>query len=298
MTHFANVMQRMFNTPVMIRQEKAEMIVAALADRLGIASLQRMDGSAMTSVEMNAMAAVGRRERRVESRMFDVVDNVAWIPISGTLVHKLGSLDPYSGMTGYDGIMTKVRSAMADEDVRAIWLDIDSPGGEVSGCFDTAREIAAYSKRSGGKPIWAMCNETACSAAYAIASAADKVFAPETSVVGSIGVYILFVDWTKALDKDGIAVQFIRSGTKKARGSGYEAIDADTIAKLQASVDETREMFVRLVASNRRLTQQKVRDTEADWYGGNAALNLGLIDGVMSEVEAFSKLQQSLARAG
>lgn len=298
MTQFAHIMQRMFNTPVMIRQDKAEMIVAALSERLGVARFDRLDGSAMTSIEMNQMAAVGRRERRAERRMFDMVDNVAWVPVSGTLVHKLGSLDPYSGMTGYDGIITKVRAAMADDEVKAIWLDVDSPGGEVSGCFDTAREIAAYTKRAGGKPIWAMCNEQACSAAYAIACAADKVYAPETAVAASIGVYILHVDWTKALDEDGISVRFFRAGEKKARGSGLEPIDADTEAKLTASVQQTRDLFVKHVAANRRISAKSVFDTESDWFSAPEALKLGLIDGVLSEVEAFAKLQRSLARAG
>lgn len=297
MTHFAHVMQRMFNTPVMIRQDKAEMIVAALSERLGITRFDRMDGSAMTSVEMNEMAAVGRSERRPERKMFDLVANVAWIPVSGTLVHKLGSLDPYSGMTGYDGIIAKVRAAMADDDVKAIWLDIDSPGGEVAGCFDAAREIAANNKSAGGKPIWAMCNEQACSAAYAIACAADKVYAPETAIVASIGVYILYVDWTKALDEDGIAVTFFRAGEKKARGSGLEPIDDATITKLTGSVEQTRDLFVRHVAANRRISAKSVLETESDWFSAPDALKLGLIDGVLSEVEAFAKLQRSLARA-
>lgn len=298
--NFAHVASRMFNVPIMLRESKAEMLVAALANRLGIARLDRMDGSAMTVVEMNAAAADATSGPRREARYYDVVDGVAMIPIEGTLVHKLGSIDPYSGMTGYDGIASKLRQARADDEVQAIWLDIHSPGGEVYGCFDLAREIAAGSQKgNGGKPVWAMVNEEACSAAYAIACAADKAYGPETSVSGSIGAYIMYVDWTKALDDEGIAVRFFREYDLKGRGSGFEDLDDETAQQLQASVAQTVDLFARHVAANRRqVTLTNVKEMRSRWFDAPQALEWGLIDGIMSEVEAFAKLQRSLARRG
>jgi ClpP class serine protease len=195
MKDFARIAGRLFNNPIAIHPQKAEMLVAVLGERLGIVRLDRMDGTAMAATEFNAVAATGRADadgRKAKS--YELVDGVAFIPVEGTLVHKSGWIGPSSGMTGYDGILTQCREAWDDPDVRAVWLDIDSPGGEVQGCFDCADELYANSKANGGKPLWAMVNEQATSAAYALASAADKIFLPRTGITASIGVYILYVD--------------------------------------------------------------------------------------------------------
>jgi ClpP class serine protease len=299
MTKLAHIAGRLFNTPLMLRPEKAEMLVAALAERIGIASFERMGAEAMTAVEMNERKSQGLGEPQSADRYYDVVEGIAMIPIEGTLVHKSGWIGSWSGMTGYDGIMTMVRQARMDDAVRAIWLDIHSPGGEVSGCFDAAAEIAAGSKRYGGKPVWAMVNEEACSAAYALASAADRVYGTRTSVSGSIGVYMMYVDWNDALSEEGIKVTFFREYDLKARGSGLEPMDKETSKKFQDSVAQTAGMFTDLVASNRRnLTKAGIKAMRSQWYDGPQALQLGLIDGIMSELEAFAKLQRSMKRAG
>lgn len=297
MSSFAGIASRLLNCPIALRPEKAEMLVAVLAERLGIARLDRMDGSAMTAVEMNGHAASGREGSAAADRFYDMADGIAIIPIEGTLVHKSGWIGSYSGMMGYDGIATMFRQAMSDPAVNGIWLDINSPGGEVSGCFDLADEIAASNKGHGGKPVWAIANEQACSAAYALASAADKLLTPRTGMVGSIGCYMLYVDQTKALKDAGIEVQFIRSGAKKALGSGLETVDDATLAKFQTDVDRTRDIFAKLVARNRAMSVKSVMATEADWYSADDALALGLVDGVMSEIEGFARFQRYLKRA-
>lgn len=297
MMDYARVASRLLNSPIMLRPEKAEMLVAVLAERLGIARLDRMDGSAMTAVEMNSLALAGREESASIARYYDLVDGVAMIPVEGTLVHKSGWIGAHSGMTGYDGILAMDRQARLDPECKARLLDLDSPGGEVQGCFDAADEIYATNKKNGGKPVWALVNEQATSAAYALASAADKIFMPRTGITGSIGVYILYVDQTKALTKEGLEIDFIRSGEKKARGNGLEAMEDETRAKFQERVDSDRNLFARTVARNRGVSVKSVMETEGDWYGANEALERGLIDGILSEVETFAKLQRSLKRA-
>lgn len=298
MTDLPRIAGRLFNRPIALRPEKAEMLIAVLGERLGVARLDRMDASAMTRVEMNERKADGLSGSGRRDRYYDVVDGIAIIPVEGTLVHKSGWVGAYSGMTGYDGIALLLRQARADDEVKAIWLDIHSPGGEVSGCFDLADEIAAGSKRHGGKPVWAMVNEEACSAAYAIASAADRIYGTRTSVSGSIGVYMLYVDWNDALSADGIKVTFYREYDLKARGSGYEPMDPETEKQWKASVAQTADMFTKLVAGNRRgLTTAGIKAMRSQWYDGPQALKLGLLDGMLSEVEAFAKLQRHLKRA-
>jgi ClpP class serine protease len=146
--------------------------MAALADRFGVARLFRPSG------EVVNLAGTDFQGGRAEERAYEVAAGVAIIPICGTLVQKLGTLRPYSGMTGYDGIRANLSMALEDPAVEAIMLDIDSPGGEVAGCFDLVDAI--YAAR-GTKPIWAILSESAYSAAYAIASAADHITVPWTS---------------------------------------------------------------------------------------------------------------------
>ncbi|CAE6858377.1 hypothetical protein R75461_07844 [Paraburkholderia nemoris] len=88
------------------------------------------------------------------------------------LVQKLGTLRPYSGMTGYDGIRANLSMALAHDAVRAIVLDMDRPGGEVAGCFDLADAI--YAAR-GQKPAWVIFTESAYSAAYSLTSACERI---------------------------------------------------------------------------------------------------------------------------
>ena len=291
---------QLFNVPLMIDEAKAEVIVCALQERLGVVSFERMDGTTLEASEMvqqHASASDAEWRGRARDRLYPAAEGVAVIEIDGTLVHKYGYLDPVSGMTGYDGIAQKLRAAMADDDVRAIWLDIDSPGGAVAGCFALAQEIAACTKSEGGKLIWAFVNEQATSAAYALACVCDKIFTTPDGVIGSIGSFCMHVDLTEALSKEGVKVEIIRAGAEKAKAGPYEPLEDKTRAKLQAWVDDTRARFAQLVAAGRRMSQAAVLMTEADWFTAPEALKLGLIDGIMTEPEAWAKLQRSLKRA-
>jgi signal peptide peptidase SppA len=287
--------QRVFNTPLLLRPEKAEIIVCALSERLGVSKLDRVDGTTLGVLEMRAAASDASRNGQ-KRKLYAEADGVAVIPIHDTLVQRSDYVDPESGVTGYNWIAQKLRAAMADDEVRAIWFDIDSPGGEANGCFALAEEIALCTKSEGGKPIWAYVNEQATSGAYALASVCDKIFAPEGAIAASIGAYIMHVDFSKALTEEGIVVSIIQSGDRKARANEFEPLDDPAREKLQAFVDRTRNQFAALVASGRRLPVKKVMDTEADWFDAQECLSLGLIDGIMSEGEAWAKLQRSLAR--
>lgn len=295
--HFGQIAQRLFNVPLAIEPTKAEVICAALHQRLGILQVERMDSTVMGVVDMKAMVDDAYRAGRSD-KVFHMDSGVAVIPVTGTLLHRYGHLDPWSGCSGYDGIARKLRAALSDNDVRAIWLDIDSPGGEVSGLFALVREIAMSTQsETGGKPIWAYANEMACSAAYAIASVCDKVFAPKEAIVGSIGAIIMHTDFTEMLDANGIKVTMIRGGERKARGSAYEALDEATLTKLQEAVEKTRREFAGYVAMGRNLDVDAVLATEADWFDGEEANDLGLIDGVGDESEIWERLMRTLQRS-
>ncbi|TCK36717.1 signal peptide peptidase SppA [Paraburkholderia sp. BL8N3] len=278
--------QRMFNTPLAIAPNKVEIVIAALADRFGITALFRANGERFALSEFAVDAA-----DEAYDRPYEVVAGVAVIPILGTLVQKSGYLRPFSGMTGYDGIRANLSMALDDDSVRAILLDIDSNGGEVTGLFDLVD--AMYNAR-GRKPIWAALSECAYSAAYAIASAADRITVPRTGGTGSVGVVCAHVDFSKALSKEGIAVTLIHYGARKVDGNEFNPLSNEALARFQAQVDEMGELFVATVARNRQLPTNAVRDTEAETFLGAAGVEIGFADAVMAPDEAFRALLAEL----
>lgn len=297
MMNYPLIGQRLFNVPLMLRPEKCEVVVAALLDHFGVAKLNRIDGTSLGVIELRqqaqeaqAAAEDGDRPRKA----YQVIDGVGIIPIHGSLVQRGDWLDAMSGVTGYNQLDDKLEAAMDDRDVRSILLDADSPGGEVAGCFDLARKIANYSSRNGGKPIIAAVNEQACSAGYALISGADEIYMPETGVAGSIGVWTLLVDLTRALDKDGIEVTMIRAGDRKARGGPWERADKEIVTKLMNWVEATREQFARLVADHRRISFDDVMATQGDWYHGDETMTRGLVDGT-GPFEAIFERARKLA---
>lgn len=298
MSKFARVSSRLFNSPLMLRPEKAEMLCAALVDRLGIASLDRIDGTTLAAshLRQKAMEDDGWYAKPKTPRdMYGVRRAVATVDISGTLVHKLGGVEPYSGMQGYDQIERIIADAQANEEVGVVLAEIDSPGGEVAGCFEFARKLRTMGARGGGKPIIAFANEMACSAAYAIASSCDAVMTTETGITGSIGVWTMLVDMTKGLQKGGIEATMIRAGERKARGGPYEHADRETFSKLQAWVNETWDIFAAHVSEGRPISKEAVLSLEGDWFTGQDALDLGLVDAVDSP-EAIFEAVAKLAR--
>ncbi|EMH4535322.1 TPA: S49 family peptidase [Morganella morganii subsp. morganii] len=272
--------QKLFNTPLAIHPQKAEVIVSSLTERLGITQIR--------STMMEDDDGYFSRKARKDSG-YDVLEGIAIIPVYGTLVQKLGTLRPYSGMTGYDGIRRVFLTAVNDPEVKGICLDIDSPGGEVAGCFDLVDLI--YAER-GKKPIHAILSENAFSAAYAIASAADKIYVPRTGGVGSVGVIVIHCDWSQHIKDDGLKVSIITYGNRKAESNPYVALSDEAKAAIQHDVDEMGRLFVSTVSRNRGLSETVIRNTQAACYLAAEGVQMGLADSVASPDVAFQELMK------
>jgi signal peptide peptidase SppA len=290
-SRFAFLAQRLFNVPLALHPAKAEILLAVLADRIGIASVRGLDGDIHEPGASMRSASDVDMSPRVVPGGYDVLAGVAVIPVYGTLVHRLGTLRPESGMTGYDGIRQNYLTALADDAVRAIVLDIDSPGGEVSGAFDLADSI--YRTR-GTKPVWAILSENAYSAAYAIASAADRITVPRTGGIGSIGVVWMHVDWSRALNDAGLAVTFVTWGDRKLDGYPELPLSPEARERAQRDIDETGELFAATVARNRGLSIDAIRAMQAGTFAGAQGVAAGLADTVQAPDEAFASLLESL----
>lgn len=272
--------QKLFNTPLAIHPQKAEVIVSSLTERLGITQIR----SAMMEDDDEYFSRKARKDSG-----YDVLEGIAVIPVYGTLVQKLGTLRPYSGMTGYDGIRRVFLTAVNDPEVKGICLDIDSPGGEVAGCFDLVDLI--YAER-GKKPIHAILSENAFSAAYAIASSADKIYVPRTGGVGSVGVIVIHCDWSQRIKNDGLKVSIITYGNRKAESNPYVSLSDEAKEAIQHDVDEMGRLFVSTVSRNRGLSETVVRNTQAACYLAAEGVQMGLADVVASPDVAFQELMK------
>ncbi|MBP8141719.1 MAG: S49 family peptidase, partial [Acidovorax sp.] len=227
-----------------------------------------------------------RRGERTE-RGYRVVDGVAVISAMGGLVHRTKLAADSSLLIGYNDLAADVEDALGKSDVHAIALVMDSPGGEVAGAFELAERI--YAAR-GRKPIVAVADGMAASAAYLAASAADEVVLTNTSYVGSIGVVMRHVDFSRALANDGITVSHIFAGEHKIDGNPYQPLSDAVRAALQADIEGLYQMFVQAVAKHRGMDEQAVRDTRAGVYRGVAAVaarladRIGTVDAVVAEL--------------
>ena len=277
MPHLAS---RIFGTPLLIHPRKLDVILSVLGPRLGVAM---SDDSQQLIKHLAAQAP--------PANPTSLTSNIAVISVSGTLVRRAAAVDAVSGLTSYSAISAQLAQAVRDPAVNAILLDIDSPGGEAGGAFDLADQIVAARQV---KPIWAVANDDAFSAAYAIASAATRVYVTRTGGVGSVGVIALHVDQSQRNAMDGLRYTAVYAGDRKNDMSPHAPLSTDAAQALQAEVDRLYGLFVSTVAANRNLSVQDVQDTEAGLYFAQDAIDVGLADVVGTLDDALIALSEEL----
>ena len=275
MTVLPHLAARLFGVPLAIHRPKLDVILSVLGARVGLADLAAPVGYTP------AARALGPPSGKV-----------AVIPIHGTLVRRTSGIEAESGLASYTGIAAQLDAALASPEIAAILLDIDSPGGESGGVFDLADRIRAASEV---KPVWAVANDMAFSAAYALASAATRVFVARTGGVGSIGVIAMHVDQSVKDAQDGVRYTAVFAGERKNDLNPHEPISNEAHAVLKAEVDRIYDLFVETVARHRGLDADAVRATEAGLFFGPDAVATGLADAVGSLEDALTQLTQSLS---
>ncbi len=293
--HHTQIAQRVFNTPLMVDPAKALAFLTGLGPRIvgREVSIEGLDvaAEAQDAATLPARASLfgddlTSRQSRNGSQPFAVVDGIAVIEIAGTLVHRGAWIGQSSGLTSYEGIAAQLRAAVADPAIRGIALDIDSFGGEVAGAFDLADRIRAARTQ---KPVHAFIADHALSAAYALASQADRIILPRTGAVGSIGVVAMHSDMSGALDQKGIAVTLIHAGARKVDANPYQPLPEAVRDRIAGELEDLRQLFAETVAEGRgrRLDTLRALGTEAAVFRGEAAVFAGLADEVADPVTAF-----------
>lgn len=221
-------------------------------------------------------------------RPYIVKNGILQIPVKGVLLKGFPWQDG-RWATGYEYIWEAYKRGIDDSDVRGIALVIDSPGGVVSGNFELVDKMFKLRDR---KPVRAFAADHAYSAAYCIASVAgDGIVMTRSGGVGSIGVVTSHVDFSKMNERIGIDITFIFAGKHKVDGNPEEPLKPDVKARIQKRIDAIYAEFVSIVARNRGMDEQAVRDTEALTFMPEEALSNGLADevGVLDDaVAAFA----------
>lgn len=234
-------------------------------------------------------------EVAAKPKLLNIVNGRAIINISGVLLKTVPDWVRFWGIeaTGYDEIRAQLGQALAEDSIKSINLQVSSPGGIIDGLDDTADAIFEARKT---KTVTATVEDLSASAAYWLTSQAETIDAGRTTEVGSIGIYTVYLDSSKAAENEGFKVVLIRSGEHKGMGVAGVEITDKQIEAVQTNIDAMAEQFVDSVARGRSKKTEAIEKlaTGQLWIAAEAK-KLGLIDRVTNSIsqQSSSKTIQS-----
>jgi signal peptide peptidase SppA len=243
------------------------------------------DDHILAGIRANSEIAAARIQKASASSK----GSVAVLSLQGLIMPRANMMGDMSGPRGtsIDQFKAQFRQAMNDPSVKAIVIDVDSPGGSVQGVDELASEILAA---RGKKEVTAVVSGICASAALYIVSGASKIVASPSSQVGSVGVYGALRDETAKNEKEGVKHTVVTYGANKALGDPRTPTSPTAIADLQESVDAYGGMFDGAMARGRKTTQANVRETygQGKMFMPKKAKQIGMIDdiGTMDDVLA------------
>ena len=246
-----------------------------------------------------------------DTAVFAIINDTAIIPIQGIIAKRMNLLTQISGGVSAQLVGRDIKEALANNTIKSILLDIDSPGGTIDGTQELADIIFAG---RGQKPIVAYSDGMIASAAYWIGSAADRIYiSGDTVTVGSIGVVASHIDYSRYEEKIGIKTTEIYAGKYKRIASQYQPLSEEGRQTIQDQVDFLYTVFVNEVAKQRSVSVGKVLENMADGkiFIGNQAISAGLVDDMatldrlinivlpamqteMADAQALAKLNKEL----
>ena len=231
------------------------------------------------------------REARRQTATSVSGGGIAVLPLYGVITQRGNMIEDVSGpgSVSTQKFAAALRQALADESVSQILIDIDSPGGSVYGVAELADEIVAARAQ---KPIIAIANSLAASAAYWIGCSASEFYVTPGGEVGSIGVWQAHFDYSQALAAEGVTPTLISAGTYKVEGNPYAPLDPEAQAFMQSRVDDYFLTFSKAVAKGRGVPIAQVRNGmgQGRVLGADAALEQNMVDGIVTLDEAIRKM--------
>lgn len=263
-----------------ILPEKMDTIMALVADRSAEIAVDTEVAEKMVAANKGTRAKVAR--------------SVAVLPVVGVISQRMNLMTAISGGSSTELLGREFDALVADGSVDAIVLDVDSPGGNYYGTPELASKIMAA---RGSKPIVAVANSMAASAAYWIASACDEVVVTPSGDVGSIGVLAVHTDVSGFNEQVGVKHEYVTYGRHKAEGNSDNPLSADTREYLQQQVDAAGRTFDKAVAAHRGTTAKAVHDTfgQGRMFNAKDAIGLGMADRIgtlESEIDRLASAQR------
>ena len=218
---------------------------------------------------------------------------IAVLPLYGIVTQRANMVDDVSGpgMTSTQMFGAALRQALLDDSVGQILIDIDSPGGSVYGVAELADQI--QSARA-SKPVVAIANSLAASAAYWIGCAAGEFYVTPGGEVGSIGVWQAHFDYSQAIASEGVKPTLISAGKYKVEGNPYEPLNDEARGFMQSRVDDYYGAFTKAVAKGRGLPVASVRDGlgQGRVLGADAAVEQKMVDGISTFDDVVTQMQK------
>lgn len=243
----------------------------------------------MAMINDKSVEKAGIQEDRLLSKWLGsrvLPNGLGVISITGALGYWYGP--------SYQGIATAFEAMEEDDSVEKILLDINSPGGAVSGLIELA-EVIGRSK----KPVLAYCEGITTSAAYLMASTASKIYSTKQTMIGSIGVIVSYLDDSKLMSDIGYEVVTIRS--KNAQKKNLDLKSDEGRAEIQKSVNELETLFIAKIANNRGVTPDDViaKFGQGLTFHAEEAMGLGMVDEIVTDFDAcVAKIMPSLVGGG
>ena len=277
-------------TPWALMPERLNAVAAVLA---------RWSQNALASPDVIAAVDADKVAREARRQTATAVSGggIAVLPLYGVVTQRGNMVDDVSGpgSVSTQKFAAALRQALADESVSQILIDIDSPGGSVYGVAELADEIIAARTQ---KPIIAIANSLAASAAYWIGCSASEFYVTPGGEVGSIGVWQAHFDYSQALAAEGVTPTLISAGKYKVEGNPYAPLDAEAQAFMQSRVDDYFLIFAKAVAKGRGVPIAQVRNGmgQGRVLGADAALAENMVDGVSPYKQLVTNMQQKELR--
>jgi signal peptide peptidase SppA len=282
---FRHIVESVYGSAWAILPGKLEEILA-LVDR-------RLQGPASAE----ELAAYGLGDDEEDDSGYRVTSGgVAVIPVAGTISQKANLFIRASGGVSTELLGQTFEQALADPSVKAIVFDVDSPGGKVPGTPELASKILAA---RGQKPMVAVANSLMASGAYWLGSAADEVVGGPSAMVGSVGIYWIHVETSRADAVAGVSRRIISAGKWKTLGNSIEPLTEEARGRLQSWIETGYSMFAEAVAKHRGTTPDRVRSSygEGDVLYARDALAEGLIDRVSTLDEVIAELEKRVNKS-
>ena len=249
-----------------------------------------MDGTAHTE---GGVASLFEDDDAEPPEPYAMTGPVAVIPITGVIGKRVSRLRKSSGVCDVEDVEAAIEQALGDQRVEGMLLHVDSPGGTVTGNPELGRMIAEAATI---KPIIAFTDRLMASAAYFISAGADEIYASESAEVGSIGVYMAWLDTKRAYEMDGYKTELIKSGKYKAIGLSGTSLTDEQRRLLQAEIDEWFGMFKGFVQEHRDVPNDAM---QGQTFIAKSAVAAGLVDTVGNIDDAINEvLLLAAARKG